>query len=354
MSERPMPHDPHAMRPGRRIQGFTLIELMVAMLLGLIVIGGVISVFLAGQQTYRSNEALGDVADGSRTAFEMLARDLRDAGLSGCDNSNGRIANVLSNTSLWYTDWGDALYGYDDASQDPVLSALPAGAGAPVAGTSSVHILSSVAANVTVTWSASSSSSGSPANLKISAPTTQLATGDIVMVCDYDHATIMQITKYTGNQVVVHDSTGGGGPSPGNCTKGVGYPALCTQNGNTYSFQNNGRIAVLTAVDWYIGTNPVNGESLYRVSVGYGASGPSVGTPQEMVRNVTDMQIRYLVPSATAFDTATNITAAGEWPTVDAAQVQLKVQSTYQLASVNGGVLSRWFTSTTTVRNRVQ
>ena len=32
-------------------RGFTLIELMVAMLLGLIVIGGVMSVFLAGQQT---------------------------------------------------------------------------------------------------------------------------------------------------------------------------------------------------------------------------------------------------------------------------------------------------------------
>ena len=150
MSERPMPHGQHAMRPARRIQGFTLIELMVAMLLGLIVIGGVISVFLAGQQTYRSNEALGDVSDGSRTAFEMLARDLRDAGLSGCDNSNGRIANVLNNTSLWYANWNNALEGFDDASKDPVLTGLT-GSGAPVAGTSSVHVLSSAATNVVVT-----------------------------------------------------------------------------------------------------------------------------------------------------------------------------------------------------------
>ena len=41
--------------------GFTLIELMIAMLLGLIVIAGVTSVFLATQRSYRTNEALGDV-----------------------------------------------------------------------------------------------------------------------------------------------------------------------------------------------------------------------------------------------------------------------------------------------------
>ena len=54
--------------------GFTLIELMIAMLLGLIVIGGVSSIFLANQQTYRSNEALSEVQDGARVAFEMLSR----------------------------------------------------------------------------------------------------------------------------------------------------------------------------------------------------------------------------------------------------------------------------------------
>ena len=354
MSERPMTRDRQrhrAARSGRRFRGFTLIELMVAMLLGLIVIGGVTSVFLAGQQTYRTNEALGDVGDSSRIAFELLARDIRDAGLSGCDNSNGRIANVLNNTTLWYTDWNDALVGYDDASTDPALTGLSTGV--PVAGTSSVHVLSTAATDVSVTWSASGGS-GSPANLKINAATSQLSTGQLIMVCDYDHATIMQITDYSGNQVVVHNT--GNKVSPGNCTKGVGYPPLCTANGTTYSFANNSRIAVLTAVDWYIGTNPLGGKSLYRLSVAYGASGAASGTPQEMVRNVTNMKISYLQPTSsgpgTAFGNAASVT---NWAAVDAAQIQLTVNSANPRASVNNGApLQRIFTSTTTVRNRVQ
>ena len=71
---------------------------MVAMLLGLIVVGGVVSVFLANQRSYRTNQALGDVQDSSRIAFEMMARDIRNAGLTGCSN-NGRVANVLNNRS---------------------------------------------------------------------------------------------------------------------------------------------------------------------------------------------------------------------------------------------------------------
>ena len=54
-------------------RGFTLIELMIAMLLGLIVVGGVSSIFLANQQTYRSNEALSEVQDGARVSFEICA-----------------------------------------------------------------------------------------------------------------------------------------------------------------------------------------------------------------------------------------------------------------------------------------
>ncbi|HET7222033.1 MAG TPA: prepilin-type N-terminal cleavage/methylation domain-containing protein, partial [Rhodanobacteraceae bacterium] len=86
------------LRRTHRNRGFTLIELMIAMLLGLIVIAGVTSVFLAGQKSYRTNGALAEVEDGSRIAFELLARDIRQAGETGCDTSSGRITNVLKNS----------------------------------------------------------------------------------------------------------------------------------------------------------------------------------------------------------------------------------------------------------------
>src|SRR5579859_2062961 len=82
----------------RRAGGFTLVELMIAMLLGLIVIGGVVSIFAANQQSSYTNTALGEVESSSRAAFELMARDIRDAGLTGCGN-NTRVANVVNGLS---------------------------------------------------------------------------------------------------------------------------------------------------------------------------------------------------------------------------------------------------------------
>ena len=328
----------------RRHDGFTLVELMIAMLLGLIVIGGVTSVFLAGQQTYRANEALGDVADGSRTAFEMLSRDLRDAGLSGCDNTSGRVANVINPPFPWYADWNNALHGYDDASKDPALTGIT-GNGAPVPNTSSVHVISTANTDVTVSWTPAPSS----ADFKVSGSTTELNSGDLIMVCDFDHATLLQITNYNNSNVDVQHNSGAG--TPGNCSKGLGYPTVCGDPGAQYSFPGNSRVAKLTAVDWYIGTNPVGTHSLYRRNV-TNVAGTITSASQEMVRNVDNMQVNYLVPGST-FGNATSVGA--NWATVSAAQVTLTVKSTLQRVNANSaGPIQRVFTSTTAVRNRLQ
>ncbi len=43
-------------------------------------------------------------SESARTAFELLARDVRQAGNNGCGNTN-RIANVLKNSAGWWTQW---------------------------------------------------------------------------------------------------------------------------------------------------------------------------------------------------------------------------------------------------------
>lgn len=350
MSERPMISSQQRLRTAcstQRARGFTLIEMMVAMLLGLIVIAGVISVFLAGQQTYRTNEALGDVENGSRTAFELLARDLRDAGLTGCDNSSGRIADVINSTA-WYADWSNAVHGYDNTSAitDPALTGITSGDGIPVVNQSSVQIISTASTDVSVSWQPGKDS----ANIKINAATTELNKGDLIMICDFDHATMLQITNYQNTTVDVEHNVGTG--NPGNCSKGLGYPTTCTTNGNAYTFTGNSRVAKLTAVDWYIGKNLAGTTSLYRLPAVNNSGTVSAVTPQEMVRNVTSMKIKYLQPPGTSFLLAANVT---NWAVVNSAQVTLSLQSNNQRASVtNSTALTRIFTSTTTVRNRVQ
>jgi len=334
--------------------GFTLIELMVAMLLGLIVIAGVVSVFLAGQQSYRTNVALGDIQDGSRIAFEMMARDIRGAGLTGCTN-NGRVANVLNNSGTdWWANFGNAVHGYPATSgtaSDPALT-IGTAATDQVANTDSIQLIGAADSGLSI------KSDGEPsAGLKINAPTTDLVQGDVMIVCDPDHAAIFQITTYVVSNVEVnHDQSSGS--HAGNCTKGLGYPPICSAtnaNGNVYNFQKNSQIARLTADDWYIGnyvdsSSGVKGTSLYRLDLANVAGTPTT-TPQEMVRNVSGMSILYHQSPAPAFVGAALVT---DWSAVDAVRVTLTVQSTDQRAGTDVKPLSRTFVATTTVRNRVK
>lgn len=65
----------------RRTQlGLSLVELMVAMALGLLLMTGVIQVFLSSRQTYAANEAMGRLQENGRFALEFIARSARLAG----------------------------------------------------------------------------------------------------------------------------------------------------------------------------------------------------------------------------------------------------------------------------------
>jgi type IV pilus assembly protein PilW len=327
---------------------------MIAMILGLVVIAGVTSVFLAGQQSFRSNNALADVENGSRIAFELMSRDIRAAGLTGCDSTSNRVANVLANQSTdWWANWGNALHGYDVGETDPAVT-TGTGVGERVATTDSLEIIS--AGNLPVTIQEDKEPA---ANFKLNAPSTTLQSGDVIIVCSPDHATIVQISNYNNNNVTVVHNTGNV-VSPGNCSKGLGYPTDCSStNGNIYTFPPNSIIAGLTASDWYIGNNPAGGKSLYRIALvnttnpgctgGAGITGVCTQA-QEMVRNVTDMQITYLQNPNTSFVPAASVT---DWSQVVAARVTLELESTFQRASVNATPIARTYSATTTVRNRV-
>jgi type IV pilus assembly protein PilW len=291
------------------------------------------------------------VQDGSRIAFEMMARDIRDAGLVGCNN-NGRVANVLNaapggtGTPAWWADWGNAVHGYGSGTTatDPALTAGAAVTN-QVSGTDSLQLLGADNTGLSV----ASTPSSTAANFQVNDPSSGLIPGDVIIVCDPDHATIVQVTgPASGNQVVVHNK--GGSESPGNCSKGMGYPTVCSANGNGYKFGPNSQIFKLGAADWYIGNyNTTGGRSLYRLSVATVGSTPTA-TPQEMVRDVTAMNVSYHQAGGTSFSAASDST---NWATVDAVQVQLTLESVDKRAGTDVKAISRKFTATTTVRNRV-
>jgi len=86
----------------RRMAGFGLVELMIAMLLGLIVLGAAIAVFQSNQRSYRANEGQNRVQESARVAYEMMSRDLRSVGTSAC-TSEGMVLGQDANSVAYRT-----------------------------------------------------------------------------------------------------------------------------------------------------------------------------------------------------------------------------------------------------------
>jgi type IV pilus assembly protein PilW len=68
------------MKSSIRQNGVTLIELMVAMVLGLILLAAVLGVFIGTKQTFNRNQSLARMQEDARYALEEMTRDLSMAG----------------------------------------------------------------------------------------------------------------------------------------------------------------------------------------------------------------------------------------------------------------------------------
>lgn len=75
----------------RASAGFTLVELMVAMVLGLLLTAAVTSLFVANKRNYRRNNLVAEMQDNARFAMQALVGDLAMAGFLGAVSDPGRI-----------------------------------------------------------------------------------------------------------------------------------------------------------------------------------------------------------------------------------------------------------------------
>jgi type IV pilus assembly protein PilW len=80
-----------------RQKGLTLIEIMIALLLGAFLIGGIIQIFVNTRQTYKMEDALSRLQENGRFAMEFIGRDIRMADYRFCP-SKPRMANAIAGT----------------------------------------------------------------------------------------------------------------------------------------------------------------------------------------------------------------------------------------------------------------
>lgn len=77
--------------------GFTMVELMVALAIGLIITLAVSQVYLTNRDTYGVKEEMSRLQENARFAMDFIARDLRMAGYMGCNSKMpaSQIGNIV-------------------------------------------------------------------------------------------------------------------------------------------------------------------------------------------------------------------------------------------------------------------
>lgn len=108
--------------PARKQQGLTLIEIMIALFIGVFLLSGILEIFINAKRTYRIQDALSGIQENGRLAMDYIGRDLRTAGyrpaacpnyqfsatrppLSGVDNDADSSNQTLNGTDSITFNW---------------------------------------------------------------------------------------------------------------------------------------------------------------------------------------------------------------------------------------------------------
>lgn len=77
-----------------RQAGFSIVELMVAILISLIILAGVIQVVVSSKTTFLGQEEMSFIQENARYAVDVLGKDIQGAGYWGCSGASAKVAQV--------------------------------------------------------------------------------------------------------------------------------------------------------------------------------------------------------------------------------------------------------------------
>ena len=360
-------HSSKRRSPGARHQnGLTLIELMISLVLGLVLVGGVLSIFVSTNQTAKLNDNLMRVQENARGAFDLMAREIREAGQNPC-GARKNIANVLRSggTVPVWTDWNlGTLRGYDNTEDVTGIKAFGTATAARVSGTDAVLVIKADADEKAV------ASHDTGTTMLTLATGSSFQENDIAFLCDALSSAIFQI----------YDSSPASGVDKG---KNIDHQADSSNMncGDVLSFVtpvttcptavkkfevNSGtpevRIAPLASAFWYVGNSAGGKRALYRSKITRSGTGGTtiIMSPDEIVPDVHDLQITYLTRSGTNGNLATNWVSASsitDWaddnPTAQVVAVKLDLTlQTVDKVSTSQALIQRHLIYVAALRNR--
>jgi type IV pilus assembly protein PilW len=313
----------------RRAAGFSLVELMVSVTLGLIVLAALLGLFAGTRTANRSTTGISGLTDGGRFALDFISQSGRGAGFYAC-NSAARQATILNAgaTPLPFS-FSNPVSGFEAANTAPgkalalpARPAVPDGAagdwtggldaalvGRPVQGSDVLVVRSSLPrTGATPALPVYVTAIVDGANTFVVNTAGTLAAGQLAAISDCVKTVTFQITAFDGVNVF-HNA--GGGP-PGNAASAL-----------PVSFSVGAEVMPVTTTVYYIGVGADGDGALYS----YDLNGGGAFTARELVPDIENMQVLY------GYDTTGNQTSY-QYMTAD------QVANWPQVASIRVAVLA--------------
>lgn len=345
----------------RRQEGATLIELMIALLLGLVVVAAASGLFLTNKRVYASTETLNRIQENSRVSFEIMSRDIREAGGNPCGRSSQLVSQLSEGPTGWWSDHFDlgGMQGYEQGTAAPGTTRK--------AGTDAIDLNVVGGGDIFVT-----DHSNPGADLDVTS-VGDIKIGDILMVCNSQYSLVFKATNVNDSSLkIIHNSDNPG--NPGNCTQRFRIEYDC-ENGNrpsdycmyvppagstsacTNHSRSPARIVKLQSLRWYVADNGRGGDSLYRAKLEGGGPGvaPTIVETAEIAEGISDLQLQYRSAGSTTWQ---NASAVGDWAAVNAMRVTFVAEGTEgavggrYLDGTDGNVLNRTTSHVVAIRNR--
>ena len=264
-------------------QGLSLIELMVALVIGLLLTAAIIQMFVGSRVTYTMQSELAKLQENARFAVDFISKDLRMAGYTGCKRFDS-VTNVLdsSNVSPYSGDEWNASIAFTDGGDAEKSSELP-----PSDQINVKYLDPDTTCSV--------DESRNQAEYFFCDANHTFTQGEILVVSDCSHMAVFQMTNTNNNlniDRITHNT--GGGTVPGNCTKGLAPESDCSStNGVEYTeWGDNTVIQRFLAYTYLVKDNDFDPPqpALYRSSLA--TSSDSIGmSDQELVEGVENMQM---------------------------------------------------------------
>ena len=202
-------------------QGFTAIEMMIAMLIGLMISAAAVAVFASSTTMFRVSGSVAQMQESGRTALQMLERDVRMAGFRGCNSNNvansAPLTNTISSPANYSNDLGNFLRGNNSTgvAWNPALAT----AYASIAADSDVLVLRLPAGN-TIPLTATMANSSAALQL---ASVAGIAVGTPMIVADCAGSAAFKVTAIVGNTI---SHAAGGTNASGNLLRAYGDDAV--------------------------------------------------------------------------------------------------------------------------------